>query len=66
MNKGLKGSLQFIAMLAALLAAALALCGLFGWLPREELIDTAIKGFSTLAIAALLALALGTLLGRNE
>lgn len=66
MTTGLKGSLRFIAMLAALLTAMLALCGLFGWLPQEELIDAAIKGYATLAIAALLALVMGALLGRNS
>lgn len=66
MNTGLKGSLRFIAVLAALLTAMLALCLLFGWLPREELADTAIKGYATLAISALLAWALGTLLGRDQ
>ncbi|MDP3856892.1 MAG: hypothetical protein Q8Q73_03925 [Stagnimonas sp.] len=66
LSRGLKGSLQLIAMLTALLAAMLAICGLFGWLPREELIDAAIKGFATLAIVALLSLALGLLLGRDE
>ena len=66
MNNGLKGSLRFIAMLAALLTAMLALCLLFGWLPREELIDSAIKGYATLAIAALLALVMGALLGRDK
>lgn len=66
MNRGLKGSLQLIAMLAALLAAMLAVCGLFGWLPREELIDAAIKSFATLVIITLLALALGSLLGRDD
>ena len=66
MSTGLKGSLRFIAMLVALLTAMLALCLLFGWLPREELADAAIKGYATLAISALLALALGTLLGRDR
>lgn len=66
MSTGLKGSPRFIAMLAALLTAMLALCLLFGWLPREELADAAIKGYATLAISALLALALGTLLGRDR
>jgi len=66
MSSGLKGSLRFIAMLAALLTATLALCLLFGWLTREELVDAAIKGYATLAVAALLSLALGTLLGRDK
>jgi len=66
MSSGLKGSLRFIAMLAALLTATLALCLLFGWLTRDELVDAAIKGYATLAVAALLSLALGTLLGRDK
>lgn len=66
MSKGLSGSLRLIAMLAVLLLAMLAVTALFGWLPAEELRDVAIKGLATLALVAVVALALGALLGRNE
>lgn len=66
MTTGLKGSLRAIAMLAALLAATLALCALFGWLPMEQLQTLALQGFGTLALIAVLALILGGLLGRRN
>lgn len=66
MSTGLKGSLRAIAMLAALLAAALALGALFGWLPAEQLQTLALQGFGTLAVIAVLALVLGGLLGRRD
>ena len=66
MSTGLKGSLRAIAMLAALLAATLTLCALFGWLPAEQLQTLALQGFGSLAVIAVLALVLGTLLGRRN
>lgn len=66
MNRGLKGSLRLLAMLAVLLLGGLTLALVLDLLPRATLADTAVKGLSSLAILAVVALVLGVLLDHRD